>query len=569
METILSEQSQFPGMSRKRLDTSVKAFDIAAAYLVQGLHTRKAFALQALNSYLPFNRLPAQVRSKIFLAAIGEDHRSLERVRTLALVCHRWMAEIVSTPDAWAVIGTAGQRRLVSRALQSSDGLPLRIYVDATDFSKLSDQWNQFIDLIQTHSQRWTVLSLAGLDKVKTQAFLSCPSLRLRSLAVHPSQQVTNLTLNLPSDSGHSPRFLALHYSSFPWKSTHLSDLISLRLVGIKGTRAIPSQLLCRCLRDSPRLESVWFEDLDLTQATEPPPMMHVPNLTEVVITSVPIWFIDLLASCITGTTLRSLRLRLQAVDEKQAQALSSLLTIGNPLHSYMQTVLVTPTSRRAHFIITQRPDIKEDSSFYGFAFPGLYLHLGGIFVDKALNLLGSLFPVEGMSVGSTLTVYGDVRPGNVAFPIISILRGLKSLDELNLHSPKSAIAITSALSRQQILQGGGTEKAWLCPELTRLGLSPAVAGFKQIVLDMIALRYPAVSDEDEEDGIARPMVLEVMTILGSSEKGQFAGLGSSVASQMRRALETSAPSGTKKKGRGTTEDVAFTFAQPATTQHD
>ncbi|KDQ55678.1 hypothetical protein JAAARDRAFT_59661 [Jaapia argillacea MUCL 33604] len=237
--------------------------------------------------------LPDEILSTIFHHLIELPPYTAERsLPPILLVCHRWNAIAISTPDLWTTITiTSGSSPRIRDLFPRSKDVDVDVIIG--DDLDSDEDISGVTELIPRHLHRIRNLCLVAtpphlVPRILDHLITSAP--RLELLAILYPDLLTNAQRSIipPSFlSEGTPRIkhLLLESFSLPWTSPLFHNLTTLSIVLENAKVAPTSDLFLSVLENCPSLEQFLLNGagpilpLDSQPGTKSPRRVHLPNL--------------------------------------------------------------------------------------------------------------------------------------------------------------------------------------------------------------------------------------------------------------------------------------------------
>ncbi|KAG9034294.1 hypothetical protein FRB95_013452 [Tulasnella sp. JGI-2019a] len=225
------------------------------------------------NNTTPFHNLPKDVLCELIHMTIGEDGNTLERLIPLTAVSSGLRNFIHGTLRFWNVIGSL-KPKLISRALERSGDLPLKIYIEAKGYSL------HLIDVrkaLVSQSHRIAIFSFRNITSYSISTLTN--GLTTPNLHTFHAFQGDHYTMYrcCPPPTLRNPRIEGF----ILWQDmVPLCNLRTLHLIHISFSRTLGLATVVKILRGSPNLEVLSLESIrGLGEARVEHDIIELPNL--------------------------------------------------------------------------------------------------------------------------------------------------------------------------------------------------------------------------------------------------------------------------------------------------
>ncbi|KAG9003770.1 hypothetical protein FRB94_002875 [Tulasnella sp. JGI-2019a] len=428
-----------------------------------------------------FQDLPKDVLCEFIHKSIGEDANTLERLVPLMAVSSGLRSFINGTPRFWNVIGSM-KPELILRALERSVGLPLKIYIEAKDFSP------DIREALVPQSHRIAVLSFLNLTSFSINSLTD----RLVTPNLHTFHAFQGNYHSLWR--GYSPPHTLknLRLERFTIRENALDNLRTLHLIETSFIRKHGLVAVLEILRGNPNLEALSLEWIhQLREASTELGMIELPNLRFLSLADISSFdAFQTLCSVLHTPNLKTIKLRVikREGGGSDGSWLSSVLDSGQPFSVFIGRWL----QRAAEITLLLSSNTRPGADFDLFDVPGFYLHIGGI--PPALILEK---PVASYQLESPITLkLAGLAPSpmGVVLPHLgpSIVR-LPTLSRLVLREDYMVRNVLTHLSTTQPITATSARRL-PCPKLKAVTLPASATMEDTLALDFIRCWY-AVGD--------------------------------------------------------------------------
>lgn len=471
------------------------------------------------NSFVPVNRLPAELLIDIWKPILTPGIRYYKQLRRLRLVSTHWRNVIDQAACFWRVVSCCDTPKELEMAVSKSRGLSMDVYFgcrkavgaghdthDHTEFSKVIQVARS--PLIPRRSM---TIKPFEKDWPSLETVLEAPAPHMEVLEVVADR---SYRVGVDLFAGVAPRLehVRLVGCSVPWTPGALSQLRSLRLSQIYDDPPSVQQLL-DILSVSPEMELVSVEGAfshDVPEAPMPSRSI-LPSLHFLKLHKCDSETLQHLLGHIVAPHLESLSVEVPMVYMEDSPSLIS--TLGPWLHDHAQRH-PSPSLSLSLTSFTM-------SFQYGAEYPVSITFDGNLHATQcaqiAALLLNAMPPIAVSSISSlTLEVY-HMPPITIVHPLLNSMTHLtlRNGDLTPEYSDYPVHRIVSRLSsRFSRDQGGSTAPpVWLFPRMNELTVKLGESTPDSDVLALIENRagFPGHEEEAEPEYPARleKLVLE------------------------------------------------------------
>ncbi|KAK2465355.1 hypothetical protein APHAL10511_002709 [Amanita phalloides] len=268
------------------LRDALHSIDFQMALLAKQRHELETRLERAVRSQSPVHRLPGELLSSIFVAAVLGAGENPVMISTLMLVCRHWSDVVLNTPALWAKI-TFSQHHSLDRArrkLERSKSSLLDVVIDfRMDYTiSITEQVIRAMDLLRPSIWRIKTLRVCVPNRQQLHAILHrCQedAPRLETLTVHIQHSIQDERSlgTFPLFNGHTPRLQSCSFTSFNfgWDIGLLGRLHVLKLDGYFNAWAPSASILVTIISNCPELEEVSLRNILYGDA------VHCPTLLD------------------------------------------------------------------------------------------------------------------------------------------------------------------------------------------------------------------------------------------------------------------------------------------------
>lgn len=313
-------------------DRAIDVLKLSLQVFQEEVIQRIASLRKRRNATTPFQTLPSELRTEIFLHATQENPNPTRRAAELATVSSQWWHVIVNSAPLWSFIQTSCRGRMV--VLERSKNRPINVIIDSDRLDNFKDGTAQFLQTLETQTHRWRTLRVTSNDIYSLHISRDTSIPLLESIKFDGSRAVRP---SIPFHGGLRLREIQLQGAAISFVNTVVSKLETLSIKGIQVQDSDCASGLRNALGRCRQLKVLRLQDITV-YASEGPlhftapsysTQLRLPSLEELHVAVVCSEVTYALFPGLEADNLTKLRLHVGCEEEEGESVFEALATNG------------------------------------------------------------------------------------------------------------------------------------------------------------------------------------------------------------------------------------------------